>query len=68
MRQGKKHSPEEIVNLLRQVEVDFANSKTLPQACKEDEIVETPVDEPDDDLRNLRAMQSLVKQTAKRSR
>jgi hypothetical protein len=40
MRQGKKHSAEEIVNLLRQVEVDFANSKTLPQACRKDEIVE----------------------------
>ncbi len=31
-------------------------------------IAETPVDEPDDDLRNLRAMQGLVKQTAKRQR
>jgi putative transposase len=40
MRQGKKHSAEEIVNLLRQVEVDFANSKPLPQACKKGEIVE----------------------------
>jgi hypothetical protein len=40
MRQGKKHRAEEIVNLVRQVEVDFANSKTLPQACKKGEIVE----------------------------
>jgi hypothetical protein len=28
------------MNLLRQVEVDLANSKTLPQACKKGEIVE----------------------------
>jgi hypothetical protein len=40
MRQGKKHGAEEIMNLLRQVEVDLANSKTLPQACKKGEIVE----------------------------
>jgi putative transposase len=40
MRQGKKHSAEEIVNLLRQVDVDFPNSKTLPQACKKGTIVE----------------------------
>ena len=40
MRQGKRHSAEEIVNLLRQVEVDFGHSKTLPQACKKSEIVE----------------------------
>jgi putative transposase len=40
MRQGKKLSAEEIMNLLRQVEVDLANSKTLSQACKKGEIVE----------------------------
>ena len=40
MRQGKKDRAEEILNLLRQVGVDFANRKTLPQACKESEIVE----------------------------
>jgi putative transposase len=40
MRQGKKHSTEVIVNLLRQVEVDLANSKILQQACKKGEIVE----------------------------
>jgi putative transposase len=28
------------VNLLRQVEVGVANGKTLPQSCKEAEIVE----------------------------
>jgi putative transposase len=28
------------VNLLRQVDVGVANGKTLPQACKEAEIVE----------------------------
>jgi putative transposase len=37
---GKKHTAEQIVNFLRQVEVGVANGKTLPQACKEAEIVE----------------------------
>ena len=40
MLRGKKHTAEQIVNLLRQVEVGVANGKTLPQACKEVEIVE----------------------------
>jgi putative transposase len=40
MARGKKHTAEQIVNLLRQVEVFVANEKTLPQACKEAEIVE----------------------------
>jgi putative transposase len=34
----KKHKPEQIVTLLRQVEVELANGKTTPQACKEAEI------------------------------
>ena len=36
----KMYKPEEIVNLLRQVEVAVANGKTTPQACKEAGIVE----------------------------
>ena len=40
MGRGKKHTAEQIVNLLRQVEVGVANGKTLPQACKEAAIVE----------------------------
>jgi putative transposase len=40
MARGKKHTAEQIVNLLRQVEVGVANGKTLPQVCKEVEIVE----------------------------
>jgi len=32
MARGKKHTGEQIVNLLRQVEVGVANGKTLPQA------------------------------------
>ena len=40
MARGKRHAAEQIVNLLRQVEVGVANGKTLPQACKEMEIVE----------------------------
>ena len=34
----KKYKPEQIVTLLRQVEVEIANGKTTPQACKEAEI------------------------------
>jgi putative transposase len=34
----KRYKPEQIVNLLRQIEVETANGKTTPQACKEAEI------------------------------
>jgi putative transposase len=34
----KKHKPEQIVALLRQMEVEIANGKSTPQACKEAEI------------------------------
>jgi len=34
----KRYRPEQIVNLLRQIEVEIANGKTAPQACKEAEI------------------------------
>jgi putative transposase len=34
----KRYKPEQIVNLLRQFEVEIANGKTTPQACKEAEI------------------------------
>jgi transposase-like protein len=34
----RKYKPEEIVTLLRQIEVGIANGKTAPQACKEAEI------------------------------
>ena len=36
----KIYKPEELVNLLRQVEVAVANGKSTPQACKEAGIVE----------------------------
>jgi putative transposase len=36
----KKHKPEQIVALLRQIEVGIANGKTTPQACRELEITE----------------------------
>ena len=36
----KRHKPEQIVNLLRQIEVEVANGKTTPQACKEAEITQ----------------------------
>ena len=34
----RKYKPEQIVTLLRQVEVEIANGKSTPQACKEAEI------------------------------
>ena len=36
----KRHTPEQVVNLLRQVEVAVANGKTTGQACKEALITE----------------------------
>ena len=33
-----RYKPEQIVTLLRQIEVSIANGKTTPQACKEAEI------------------------------
>ena len=35
MARGKKHSPEQAVNLLRQIEVAIANGKSTSLACKE---------------------------------
>jgi transposase-like protein len=40
MARGKKHTPEQIVNVLRQIEVAMANGKTAPVACKEAGITE----------------------------
>jgi putative transposase len=34
----KRYKPEQIITLLRQIEVEMANGKTTPQACKEAEI------------------------------
>jgi len=31
----KRYTPEQIVNLLRQIEVAIANGKTTPQACRD---------------------------------
>ena len=39
----KRYKPEQIVTLLRQIEVEIANGKTTPQACKEAEITHTDV-------------------------
>jgi putative transposase len=36
----KRYKPEQVVNLLRQIEVEIANGKTTPQACKEAEITQ----------------------------
>ena len=35
---NKRYKPEQIVNLLRQVEVEIANGKTTPQACRDAQI------------------------------
>lgn len=35
MARGKKHTPEQIVSVLRQIEVAMANGKTAAAACKE---------------------------------
>jgi putative transposase len=37
---SKKHSPEQIVALLRPIEVAIANHKPTPQACRESGITE----------------------------
>jgi len=31
----ERYKPEQIVNLLRQIEVEVANGKTTPQACRD---------------------------------
>jgi transposase-like protein len=36
----KRYKPEQIVALLRQIEVEIATGKTTPQACKEAEITQ----------------------------
>jgi len=40
MLRGKKHTPEQIVSLLRQIEVSVANGKTTPVACRDNGITE----------------------------
>lgn len=40
MGRGKKYQPEQVVNLLRQIEVAVANGKSTDQACREAGIVE----------------------------
>jgi len=40
MARGKKHTPEQIVSLLRQIEVAVANGKMTPAACREVGITE----------------------------
>ena len=40
MGRGKKYQPEQVVNLLRQIEVAVANGKSTPLACKEGGVTE----------------------------
>jgi putative transposase len=39
----KRYKPEQIVTLLREIEVEIANGKTAPQACKEAFLVQLDV-------------------------
>ena len=34
----KRYKPEQVVNILRQIEVEIANGKTAPQACRDAQI------------------------------
>ena len=40
MARRKKYTPEQVVNLLRQIEVAVANGKTTALSCKEAKITE----------------------------
>jgi len=40
MGRGKRYQPEQVVNLLRQIEVAVANGKATEQSCREAGIVE----------------------------
>ncbi len=40
MGRGSKYQPEQVVNLLRQIEVAVANGKSTPLACKEAGVTE----------------------------
>ncbi len=40
MARGKKHTPDQIVSLLRQIEVAVANGKTTPLVCRDNGITE----------------------------
>jgi hypothetical protein len=35
----KRYKPEKIVDLLRQIEMEIANGKTTPQACRDAQIL-----------------------------
>jgi hypothetical protein len=50
MAKGKKHTPEQIVSLLRQIEVAVANGKTTAIACRK---AGSPSRPPIDDARSL---------------
>ena len=40
MARGERQTPEQVVNVLRQIEVAIANGKATPLACKEAGITE----------------------------
>ena len=40
MQKGNKRTAEQVVNLMRQIEVAIANGKMTPAACRENETTE----------------------------
>ena len=60
----KKYKPEQIVTLLRQVEVEIANGKTTPQACKEAEITAQTLLPLAEGIRRIKAGSSQTSQGA----
>ena len=42
MARGKKHTPEQIVNVLRQIEVAIANGKTTRQRARKPDLRNRP--------------------------
>ncbi len=40
----KRHTPEQIINKLRQAEVELARGATVPQACKKIGVTEQALD------------------------
>jgi hypothetical protein len=42
MARGKRYQPEQVVNLLRQIEVAVANGRSTDQACREASITQLP--------------------------
>jgi putative transposase len=53
MARGKKHAPEQIVSLLRQIEFAVANGKTTPVGCRDNGITEQTYYTPENDSNEI---------------